>query len=147
MERASSITFSPDGKRLISGGGAKSARLWDLATGKVLWKVLHFHELNAVAFSRDGRRLVTGGEDRMVCVWDTQHGELLTTSIVFPPFNTGKTSSSWISFTPENFYTGSKDCGRYIQWRRGDELFPEKEFTRHFHQPDRVQKTLHKGLP
>src|SRR5262249_17965926 len=60
------VAVSPDGKRLVSCSGwpegDKSARLWDLETGKEL---LRFEEttnqISGVAFSPDGKRALGGG--------------------------------------------------------------------------------------
>ena len=62
--------FSPDGRRVVTGGGDYSARLWDAATGESLgppWK--HRGWVYHLAFSPDGRWLATACHDGTVKVW------------------------------------------------------------------------------
>ena len=53
-----SLAFSPDGKRIVSGGADKTVRVWDTATGQPIGAPLTGHTggMISVAFSADGRR-------------------------------------------------------------------------------------------
>ena len=55
-----SVAFSPDGKRIISVSADKTARLWDLETGREIWSVDLKGRGHAVAFSGDGRLIAIG---------------------------------------------------------------------------------------
>jgi WD40 repeat protein len=60
-----SISYFPDGQRMISGSQDKTARQWDLKAGKEIEEARGVCKgmVLAVAVSRDGRWAVTGGGD------------------------------------------------------------------------------------
>jgi WD40 repeat protein len=54
------VAFSADGKRVVSGGSDRTARVWDTATGKELLTLRGFaRPVRAVAFSPNGKQIVT----------------------------------------------------------------------------------------
>ena len=74
-----SVTFSPDGNTIASGGGWKDAtvRLWDVETGANTHTLTgHTDQANSVVFSPDGTILASGGgwEDETVRLWDVKTG-------------------------------------------------------------------------
>jgi WD40 repeat protein len=65
-----SLSFSPDGKLLVSAGDTGLIFLWDTATGKQLRQLVgHSNRVNALCFSPDGRLLVSAGLDGTLRVW------------------------------------------------------------------------------
>jgi WD40 repeat protein len=61
-DEVTSVAFTPDGKRLVSGGFDRTAILWDLETSQPVRRFRgHTGEVLGVAVSADGRRLFTCG--------------------------------------------------------------------------------------
>jgi WD40 repeat protein len=74
-----SLTFSPDGKRLLSGTGSYATdhhvHVWDVATGEeILVYAEHDNIVIASTISPDGRLAATGGFNGGVQIWDLQTG-------------------------------------------------------------------------
>jgi WD40 repeat protein len=62
--------FSPDGKRILSGGWDNSLRLWDVATGKQITSFAgHANPISRVRFSPRGKLALTGDSGGEVRVW------------------------------------------------------------------------------
>src|SRR5262249_59762637 len=54
------VAFSPDGKKVLTGGWDNYARLWDVSTGQPTGESFpHPARVVAAAFSPDGKTLVT----------------------------------------------------------------------------------------
>ena len=47
--RFTSVAFSPDGKRLVSGGGDDDLKIWDIKTGEALFTLSHDNEYDVTA--------------------------------------------------------------------------------------------------
>jgi class 3 adenylate cyclase/dipeptidyl aminopeptidase/acylaminoacyl peptidase/tRNA A-37 threonylcarbamoyl transferase component Bud32 len=75
-----SVAFSPDGQRIITGSEDKTAKVWDALNARELLTLKgHSDRIRSVAFSPDGKRIVTGSDDKTAKVWDAANGrELLT---------------------------------------------------------------------
>ncbi|KAF8962292.1 hypothetical protein BDZ97DRAFT_1702551 [Flammula alnicola] len=78
-EAVTSVTFSEDGKHIVSGSYDMTIRLWDAETGEQLGMPLKGHTdvVFSVAFSGDGKRIVSGSGDKTICIWDAETGEQL----------------------------------------------------------------------
>ncbi|HQH72442.1 MAG TPA: WD40 repeat domain-containing protein, partial [bacterium] len=75
-----SVAFSADGSKLLSGSQDNTALLWDVASGQPV-RVFRGHAgaVNGVAFLPGGSRLLTGSEDRTARLWDAETGQALVT--------------------------------------------------------------------
>ncbi len=76
VEGVKSVTFSPDGKTLASGGGDNIIHLWDIDTGKINMTLIgHTHWVFSLAFSPDGKTLASGSVDSDIRLWDPHTGQ------------------------------------------------------------------------
>jgi WD40 repeat protein/tRNA A-37 threonylcarbamoyl transferase component Bud32 len=73
---ANSITFSPDGRFVASGGDDHTVGVWDMATGAEVQKLAgHPAGVRVVAISPSGRWLASAHVDKAVVVWDLTTGK------------------------------------------------------------------------
>jgi len=71
-----SLTFSLDGKSLISGSDDKTVKLWDIQTGGVVKTFSgHSRGVLSVSISADYTRIASGSSDDTIYLWDIQTGE------------------------------------------------------------------------
>ena len=76
----SSVAFSPDGKRIVSGSRDTTLKVWDASTGQeTLTLKGHSGSVYSVAFSPDGTRIVSGSFDKTLKVWDASTGQEILT--------------------------------------------------------------------
>jgi WD40 repeat protein len=104
------LAFSPDGRRLVTGGEGNTVKIWDVQTGRELCPPLRGHtgDVCAVAFSpdREGRWVASAGEDSTVKVWDTHNEYRLVRTF---RGHIGLVSS--VAFSPDGrrLFSGSRD--------------------------------------
>jgi len=78
-DQVSSVAYSPDGGRILTGSWDRTAQVWDATSGQPII-VLRGHEaqVSCAAFSPDGKRIVTASYDGTARIWDADTGKLLT---------------------------------------------------------------------
>jgi WD40 repeat protein len=74
-----SAQFSPDGRRVVTNGNDRTARIWDADTGAAIGEPLRHESIVFCAhFSPDSRRVVTTAmDDKAAHIWDTATGAAL----------------------------------------------------------------------
>jgi WD40 repeat protein len=66
-----SMTFWPDGKKLVSSSADQTIRIWDVSSSECLDTLRgHREGVWRVVLLADGKTLVSGSEDGSVCFWD-----------------------------------------------------------------------------
>ena len=107
LQCVTSLAFTPDGLRIISGSLDTTVSIHDVATGSLVCAPLrgHTHPVQAVACSPDGRRIASASADGTICLWNAAG------SLVCGPLKTHSASVSTVAFSPDSqrLVTGSDD--------------------------------------
>jgi WD40 repeat protein len=76
LQKVNCVTFSSDGKLLVSGSKDKTVKLWDMQTGGVV-KTFYGHTwwVWCVSISADCTRIASGSGDNTIHLWDVQRGK------------------------------------------------------------------------
>lgn len=75
--------YSPDGKRIITTGDDRTARVWDVSTGKIVTELTGLPRfVTSAKFSADGKFILTGIRDlsereNSLWLWETNTGKLV----------------------------------------------------------------------
>jgi WD40 repeat protein len=70
------LAISPDSGYVVTTSKDKSAKLWDLSTGREVRSYLgHTASVTAAAFSHDANTLITGSNDKYIRIWDVASGK------------------------------------------------------------------------
>lgn len=74
------VAYAPDGRSVFTAtqdsmGYEYPALLWDIATGRQVWRTTaHQGAVSSVAYSPDSQFVLTGGYDQIVIMWDAATG-------------------------------------------------------------------------
>src|SRR5437588_5344038 len=68
------LAFSPDEHTLASGSHDGSVKLWDVASGALLWSGWQTKAPICLAFAPGGSLLASGGHDAIIRFWDSKLG-------------------------------------------------------------------------
>jgi serine/threonine protein kinase len=89
------MSFSADGRFLVTSCYDCIARIWDIKSGRLLRQMAHPAAVHHAEFSPDGTLVVTACWDGSVRLWDRRSGELVRS-----PFQHG-VPVQWASFSPD----------------------------------------------
>ena len=137
------VTFSPDSsKLLISFSGLskiKFAQLFNISTGKEIYKFEHYDWVTGSAFSSDGRVIITSSTDGSNRFWSVETGKEICR---FSSFQNG----DWIVNTPDGrFDTNNLDKIEGMSWVIPSEplrLLPIDIFLRQYYEPKLLARIL-----
>lgn len=78
-----SLSFSHNGRMIVSGHMSDNIKLWNAKTGKLIREFKQpFSQADQVAYSPDGRYIVSGGENQNILLWDVRTGKLIWSAIL-----------------------------------------------------------------
>jgi WD40 repeat protein len=133
--------FSPDGKRIISGGSNGSLAAYDLQGRSAGNYTGHESDIWAVAASPDGGLLISGAQDQTLRLWNLATRELIVTLF-------HGTDGEWVLWTPQGYYTGSPGADRFVGWQinkgpsQSAGYVGAAQLRQHLHRPDIVEKAI-----
>jgi WD40 repeat protein len=140
------LSFSPDGKLLISGGQDRIVRVWDVKSGQQLKELKgHSGDITSVKFSQNGRLILSqstryhSNPDGTTKLWDAVNGKELLQMVKFQ-------NGDWIVTTPDGrFDTNNLDKVEGMHWIMPSEPLrplPIEIFMRQYYEPKLLARVL-----
>src|SRR5258706_3440148 len=109
------VAVSPDSNYVATGSRDKSAKLWELSTGREVRSFLgHEASVNGLDFSRDGKFLITSSGDKTARIWEVETGKEIYSTGLEEDYVTD------VTFSPDNRFfvvCGYSDTARVIDFK------------------------------
>lgn len=128
--RVEALAFTPDGSRLVSAGQDATVCVWDLQSGKHVYRLEADDQgFASVAVTSDGRTAIAGCMDKTIRAWDLESGNAIFVS------RTDQPVTHRLALSPQNDYlltgggdTTGKPSGDYDLrvWKLPSPLTPDK---------------------
>jgi hypothetical protein len=107
-----SVAYSPDGKRIVSGSHDNTLKVWDAQTGQDLLALRgHTGWVTSVAYSPNAKRIVSGSLDNTLKVWDAPAGQ----DLLFLKGHTSAVTSVAFSRNGKRVF-GRDERGKVLAW-------------------------------
>jgi WD40 repeat protein len=109
-EGVTSVVFSPDGTRIVSGSYDWTVRVWD-GSGELIHGPLRGHNdtVDLVAFSPNGKSIISVSMGTDICVWNTDTGDLVS-----GPLKRHAECSLSVAFVPSSTPIAISPDGKWI---------------------------------
>jgi ribosome assembly protein 4 len=103
------VQFSHDGRKLATGAGDATARIWDLDTETPQFTLTgHKNWVLVVAWSPDSKTLATAGMDAVILLWDPETGKAKGSKKGL------RGHSKWVSSLAWEPFHSNPECNRLI---------------------------------
>ena len=110
------VTFSSDGRYIVSGSDDNTVKLWEVSTGREIRTFIgHAKPVYSVALSPDDRYALSGSADETIKLWDIQTGKKIRTFIGNTTFTGYRGTVYSVVFSPDGKYIASGRQDRTVR--------------------------------